>query len=212
MQNRFTLALATLALPATVAAADVRVDYDRHKDFGRYRTFSVEVAELVRSDGVVDEQNTLAEGRLRQAVDARAPGPRARGDRGGGRRRRSGLGPRRRTDRCHRRLGLGPLSLAPSLGILGPPLRILGRPVRNGSLDPSLSRGVAPRRRHRTRHRRPGLPRSGDRRSRGRPRKGRGQGHGSGLQEIPGQRALALTSGARRLMRAQPRAPGRGGS
>ena len=68
MQHRFILALATLALPATVAATDVRVDYDRHKDFGRYRTFSVEVTELVRSDGVVDEQNTLAEGRLRQAV------------------------------------------------------------------------------------------------------------------------------------------------
>jgi len=57
-----------LAFSGTALAADVRVDFDRHKDFSRYRTFSVEVGPLVRADGVVDEQNTLAENRLRQAV------------------------------------------------------------------------------------------------------------------------------------------------
>ena len=68
MQDRLILAFSGLVLPAVVGAADVRVDYDRHKDFRQYRTFSVEVGPLVRSDGVVDEQNTLAETRLRQAV------------------------------------------------------------------------------------------------------------------------------------------------
>lgn len=57
-----------LTLPALPTAADVRVDSDRHKDFTRYRTFDVEIHSLVRSDGVVDERNTLAESRLRQAV------------------------------------------------------------------------------------------------------------------------------------------------
>jgi hypothetical protein len=51
-----------------VAAAEVRVDFDRHRDFGKYRTISVEIGPLVRADGVVDEQNTLAEDRLRRAV------------------------------------------------------------------------------------------------------------------------------------------------
>ena len=53
---------------ASVAAADVRVDFDRHKDFSRYRTVSVEVGPFVRVDGVVDEKNTLAEERLRRAI------------------------------------------------------------------------------------------------------------------------------------------------
>jgi hypothetical protein len=57
-----------LASSSLASAADVRVDLDRHKDFSRYRTVSVEVGPLVRVDGVVDEQNTLAENRLRQAV------------------------------------------------------------------------------------------------------------------------------------------------
>ena len=56
------------ALPAAASAAQVRVDYDRHKDFGNYRTFAVEVGPLVRPDGAVDERNTLAEDRLREAV------------------------------------------------------------------------------------------------------------------------------------------------
>jgi Domain of unknown function (DUF4136) len=56
-----------VAFPA-VALAEVRVDYDRHKDFSKYRTFDVEVGSLVRLDGSIDEQNTLAEDRLRGAV------------------------------------------------------------------------------------------------------------------------------------------------
>ena len=57
-----------LAFPGVAIAGDVRVDFDRHKDFSRYRTFSVEVGPLVRADGVVDEQNTLAENRIRRTV------------------------------------------------------------------------------------------------------------------------------------------------
>ena len=68
MFRRILVSSLLLALPA-VAAADVRVDVDRHKDFAKYRTFTVEIGPLVRTDGVVDEQNTLAETRLRQAVD-----------------------------------------------------------------------------------------------------------------------------------------------
>jgi hypothetical protein len=60
--------LCLVALPAVAAAADVRVDYDRHKDFGRYRTFVVEVGALFGPDGTLDEENTLAENRLRQAA------------------------------------------------------------------------------------------------------------------------------------------------
>jgi hypothetical protein len=68
MVRRILASSLLLMLPA-VAAADVRVDVDRHKDFAKYRTFTVEIGPLVRTDGVVDEQNTLAETRLRQAVD-----------------------------------------------------------------------------------------------------------------------------------------------
>jgi Domain of unknown function (DUF4136) len=56
-----------LALP-TVAAAQVRVDFDRHQDFSHYRTFDVAIGALVRADGIADEQNTLAEDRLRRAI------------------------------------------------------------------------------------------------------------------------------------------------
>ena len=49
-------------------ASEVRVDVDRHADFNRYRTIRVEIGTLVRSDGTVDEQNTIAENRLRRAV------------------------------------------------------------------------------------------------------------------------------------------------
>jgi hypothetical protein len=68
MFRRILVSSLLLAMPA-VAAADVRVDVDRHKDFATYRTFTIEIGPLVRTDGVVDEQNTLAETRLRQAVD-----------------------------------------------------------------------------------------------------------------------------------------------
>jgi hypothetical protein len=57
-----------LALPAGVIAADVRVDYNRHHDFARHKSFQVEIGALVRSDGVLDVQNTLAEDRLRQTI------------------------------------------------------------------------------------------------------------------------------------------------
>jgi hypothetical protein len=64
---RSLIVFSLLALP-TVAAAQVRVDFDRHQDFSQYRTFDVEVGPLVRADGTIDEQNTLAEERLRRAV------------------------------------------------------------------------------------------------------------------------------------------------
>ena len=57
-----------LALPAGVISADVRVDYNRNHDFARYRSFQVEIGLPVRSDGVLDVQNTLAEDRLRQTI------------------------------------------------------------------------------------------------------------------------------------------------
>lgn len=67
MVRKALVTLWLLAIPA-VALAETRVDFDRHKDFSRYRTFSVQIDPPVRADGIVDEQNTLAESRLRQAV------------------------------------------------------------------------------------------------------------------------------------------------
>jgi Domain of unknown function (DUF4136) len=64
---RSLIVLCLLALP-TGAAAQVRVDFDRRQDFSQYRTFDVEVGPLVRVDGATDEQNTLAEDRLRRAI------------------------------------------------------------------------------------------------------------------------------------------------
>ena len=57
-----------IALPAAASAAQVRVDYDRHRDFGKYQTFAVEIGPLVRADGEPDAENTLAVDRLREAV------------------------------------------------------------------------------------------------------------------------------------------------
>jgi hypothetical protein len=57
-----------VALPAAAMAANVRVDFDRHKDFSRYRTFRVEVGPLRGTDGSIDEVNTLAKNRIRDAV------------------------------------------------------------------------------------------------------------------------------------------------
>jgi hypothetical protein len=56
-----------ILLPA-VATAEVRVDYDRNRDFSQYRTFDIEIGTLIRPDGSVDERNTLAENRIRGAV------------------------------------------------------------------------------------------------------------------------------------------------
>lgn len=64
---RSLLVISLLALPMG-AAAQVRVDVDRHADFGQYRTFDIAVGPLVRADGTTDEHNTLAEDRLRRAV------------------------------------------------------------------------------------------------------------------------------------------------
>ena len=67
MLGKIVLTSFLVALPA-VALADVRVDLDRSKDFGKYRTFTVELGSLIRPDGTIDEHNTLAENRLRDAV------------------------------------------------------------------------------------------------------------------------------------------------
>jgi hypothetical protein len=67
MWGKLVLTSFLVALPA-VALADVRVDLDRHKDFTKYRTFTVELGALVRPDGAVDEHNTLAENRIHDAV------------------------------------------------------------------------------------------------------------------------------------------------
>jgi hypothetical protein len=57
-----------LLFSGVALASEVRVDVDRHADFSRYRTIRVEIGSLVRPDGTVDEQNTIAENRLRRAV------------------------------------------------------------------------------------------------------------------------------------------------
>jgi hypothetical protein len=63
-----TLLTSWLILLPAVAIAEVRVDYDRNRDFSQYRTFDIEIGTLVRPDGSVDEGNTLAENRIRGAV------------------------------------------------------------------------------------------------------------------------------------------------
>ena len=67
MLGKLVLSSWLVALPAVVLA-DVRVDYDRHKDFSTYRTFDIEVGPFVLPDGSIDEWNTLAENRIRNAV------------------------------------------------------------------------------------------------------------------------------------------------
>jgi hypothetical protein len=67
MLGKIALTSWLVAFPA-LAMADVRVDFDRHKDFSKYRTFDIEIGALVRPDGSIDEQNTLAENRIRAAV------------------------------------------------------------------------------------------------------------------------------------------------
>src|SRR5262245_40913268 len=64
---RALIVLTLVALPIG-AAAQVRVDVDRHRDFSQYKTYEIEIGPLVRADGVVDERNTLAEDRIRGAV------------------------------------------------------------------------------------------------------------------------------------------------
>jgi hypothetical protein len=67
MWGKIVLTSFLVALPA-VALADVRVDMDRNKDFSKYKTFTVELGTLVRPGGTIDEHNTLAENRIREAV------------------------------------------------------------------------------------------------------------------------------------------------
>ena len=67
MFRKIILVFLMVAFPA-VAMAEVRVDYDRHRDFSKYRTFNIEIGRLVGPDGSIDEHNTLAENRLREAV------------------------------------------------------------------------------------------------------------------------------------------------
>ena len=55
-----------LAFPVS-AMAETRVDMDRSKDFRQYKTFTVEVSPPIRN-GEVDETNTIAVNRLRDAV------------------------------------------------------------------------------------------------------------------------------------------------
>ena len=64
---RSLLVMSLLMLPAG-AAAQTRVDFDKHQDFLQYRTFDVAIGPLVQADGTVDEQNTLNEDRLRRAI------------------------------------------------------------------------------------------------------------------------------------------------
>jgi hypothetical protein len=70
MTLRAIAVVSSLVLLPTLAAAQVRVDYDRGEDFHRFKTFRVTVGPIVGVDGRVDETNTLAEDRLRRAVAA----------------------------------------------------------------------------------------------------------------------------------------------
>jgi hypothetical protein len=68
MVRMILVVIGLLALPAGAIAADVRVDYHRNHDFARYQSFQVEIGPLIRSDGVIDDGNTLAEDRLRKTI------------------------------------------------------------------------------------------------------------------------------------------------
>ena len=80
MLRRVVATLFVLALPVA-ATAQTRVNLDRHKDFSRYKTFTLEVDPPIRADGSVDEYNTLAASRLRQAVTREVRGRRHAGSR-----------------------------------------------------------------------------------------------------------------------------------
>jgi Domain of unknown function (DUF4136) len=68
MRRKLLMTVFLVGVSAIGASAQVRVDFDHHRDFSGYRTVSVEVGPLVGASGAVDERNTLAEDRLRQAV------------------------------------------------------------------------------------------------------------------------------------------------
>ena len=67
MSRKMFVCLLLLTFPV-IASAQTRVDLDRHKDFSRYKTFTLDITPPVGADGVTDENNTLALDRLRQAV------------------------------------------------------------------------------------------------------------------------------------------------
>jgi uncharacterized protein DUF4136 len=62
-----TLVTVWLVVCPAVVMAETRVDVNRHKNFSQYKTFTLEVNAPVR-DGEVDENNTIAENRLRRAI------------------------------------------------------------------------------------------------------------------------------------------------
>src|SRR5262245_3951849 len=70
MTLRAIAVVSSLVFLPSLAAAQVRVDYDRGEDFNRFKTFRVTVGELIWPGGRVDEVKTLAEDRLRRAVSA----------------------------------------------------------------------------------------------------------------------------------------------
>jgi hypothetical protein len=53
---------------SVAATAETRVEINHAKNFLQYKTFSVEVEPTVLSDGQIDEQNTIAQERVRRAV------------------------------------------------------------------------------------------------------------------------------------------------
>src|SRR6476620_2734657 len=65
-----TIAVATslVLLTSLPVVAQTRVDVDRHRNFGQFKTFEVRIGPIVGADGRVDELNTLAEDRLMHAV------------------------------------------------------------------------------------------------------------------------------------------------
>ena len=67
MLRRNVFAFVCLVAFPIGALAETRVDMDRSKDFRQYRTFTVEVSPPIRN-GEVDETNTIAVNRLRNAV------------------------------------------------------------------------------------------------------------------------------------------------
>jgi uncharacterized protein DUF4136 len=63
---RIFIFLCLFVFPAVVTA-ETRIDFNRSKNFSQYKTFTIEVSPPVR-DGEVDEHNTIAENRLRNAA------------------------------------------------------------------------------------------------------------------------------------------------
>ena len=67
MLRRNVFVFVCLLVFPVMSMAETRVDMDRSKDFRQYKTFNVEVSPPIRN-GEVDESNTIAVNRLREAV------------------------------------------------------------------------------------------------------------------------------------------------